>query len=76
LSSRIILLCPRSAKTAEWQLGKALQAFNLLQDATGLDKFDHVSCESEKIVDQNMNLNPAGSPAWEIFRLGARRNVT
>ncbi len=26
-----------------------------------------------KIVDQNMNLNPAGSPAWEIIRLGARQ---
>ena len=29
-----------------------------------------------KIVDQNMNLYPAGSPAWKIIRLGARRNVT
>jgi hypothetical protein len=46
LCSRIILLCPRAAKTAEWQLDKALEVFNLLQDAshaTGLDKFDHVS---------------------------------
>jgi len=61
LSSRIILLCPRAAKTAEWQLGKALEAFNLQQDATGLDKFDHVSWESEKNSSCAKHVNGRGT---------------